>query len=230
MLSSDELQALRLSIQAASLGTLLGFPLALALAWLLVKSSFRGKVVLDTLVSFPLVLPPIITGYFLLLLLGKNGPIGGPLENILGLKLVFTWVAAALAAGLVSLPLMVRAMEVAIAGVDPRLERAARSLGASPIRAFFTVTVPLAYRGILGGVLLAFARGLGEFGATIIVAGNIPGQTQTIPLAMFTDLQAGDDGGALRLVALSMALAAISLFVHHLLVQRRGQRRPWATS
>ena len=230
MLSSDELQALRLSIQAASLGTLLGFPLALALAWLLVKSSFRGKVVLDTLVSFPLVLPPIITGYFLLLLLGKNGPIGGPLENILGLELVFTWVAAALAAGLVSLPLMVRAMEVAIAGVDPRLERAARSLGASPIRAFFTVTVPLAYRGILGGVLLAFARGLGEFGATIIVAGNIPGQTQTIPLAMFTDLQAGDDGGALRLVALSMALAAISLFVHHLLVQRRGQRRPWATS
>ena len=230
MLSSDELQALRLSIQAASLGTLLGFPLALALAWLLVKSSFRGKVVLDTLVSFPLVLPPIITGYFLLLLLGKNGPIGGPLENILGLKLVFTWVAAALAAGLVSLPLMVRAMEVAIAGVDPRLERAARSLGASPIRAFFTVTVPLAYRGILGGVFLAFARGLGEFGATIIVAGNIPGQTQTIPLAMFTDLQAGDDGGALRLVALSMALAAISLFVHHLLVQRRGQRRPWATS
>jgi molybdate transport system permease protein len=230
LLSSDELQALRLSIQAASLGTLLGFPLALALAWLLVKSSFRGKVVLDTLVSFPLVLPPIITGYFLLLLLGKNGPIGGPLENILGLKLVFTWVAAALAAGLVSLPLMVRAMEVAIAGVDPRLERAARSLGASPIRAFFTVTVPLAYRGILGGVLLAFARGLGEFGATIIVAGNIPGQTQTIPLAMFTDLQAGDDGGALRLVALSMALAAISLFVHHLLVQRRGQRRPWATS
>jgi molybdate transport system permease protein len=230
LLSSDELQALRLSIQAASLGTLLGFPLALALAWLLVKSSFRGKVVLDTLVSFPLVLPPIITGYFLLLLLGKNGPIGGPLENILGLELVFTWVAAALAAGLVSLPLMVRAMEVAIAGVDPRLERAARSLGASPIRAFFTVTVPLAYRGILGGVLLAFARGLGEFGATIIVAGNIPGQTQTIPLAMFTDLQAGDDGGALRLVALSMALAAISLFVHHLLVQRRGQRRPWATS
>ncbi|MCZ6867570.1 MAG: molybdate ABC transporter permease subunit [Dehalococcoidia bacterium] len=231
MLSSDEFQALRLSLQVASLGTLLGLPIALAIGWVLVKSSIRGKVVLDTLVSFPLVLPPVITGYFLLLMLGRNGPIGSFLHDAFGVDLVFTWVAAALAAGLVSLPLMVRAIEVAIAGVDPRLERAARSLGAGPLRTIATVTIPLAYRGILAAALLGFARGLGEFGATIVVAGNIPGQTQTIPLAMFTDLQAGDDGGAVRLVVLSLSLALISLSIHHVLVRRRGLlRRPWATS
>ncbi len=231
MLSSDEFQALRLSLQVASLGTLLGLPIALAIGWVLVKSSIRGKVVLDTLVSFPLVLPPVITGYFLLLMLGRNGPIGSFLHDAFGVDLVFTWVAAALAAGLVSLPLMVRAIEVAIAGVDPRLERAARSLGAGPLRTIVTVTIPLAYRGILAAALLGFARGLGEFGATIVVAGNIPGQTQTIPLAMFTDLQAGDDGGAVRLVVLSLSLALISLSIHHVLVRRRGLlRRPWATS
>lgn len=231
MLSSDEFQALRLSLQVASLGTLLGLPIALAIGWVLVKSSIRGKVVLDTLVSFPLVLPPVITGYFLLLMLGRNGPIGSFLHDAFGVDLVFTWVAAALAAGLVSLPLMVRAIEVAIAGVDPRLEWAARSLGAGPLRTIATVTIPLAYRGILAAALLGFARGLGEFGATIVVAGNIPGQTQTIPLAMFTDLQAGDDGGAVRLVVLSLSLALISLSIHHVLVRRRGLlRRPWATS
>jgi len=231
VLSSDEFQALRLSLQVASLGTLLGLPIALAIGWVLVKSSIRGKVVLDTLVSFPLVLPPVITGYFLLLMLGRNGPIGSFLHDAFGVDLVFTWVAAALAAGLVSLPLMVRAIEVAIAGVDPRLERAARSLGAGPLRTIATVTIPLAYRGILAAALLGFARGLGEFGATMVVAGNIPGQTQTIPLAMFTDLQAGDAGGAVRLVVLSLSLALISLSIHHVLVRRRGLlRRPWATS
>jgi molybdate transport system permease protein len=231
VLSSAEFQALRLSLQVASLGTLLGLPIALAVGWVLVKSSIRGKVVLDTLVSFPLVLPPVITGYFLLLMLGRDGPVGGFLHDAFGVDVVFTWVAAALAAGLVSLPLMVRAIEVAIAGVDPRLERAARSLGAGPLRTIATVTVPLAYRGILAAALLGFARGLGEFGATIVVAGNIPGQTQTIPLAMFTELQAGDDGAAVRLVVLSLFLALISLSIHHVLVHRRGlMRRPWATS
>ena len=230
MLSSDELHALRLSLQAASLGAALGLPIALAISWLLVKSSIRGKAVLDTLVSFPLVLPPVITGYFLLLLLGRDGPIGSFLQDAFGVEVVFTWVAAALAAGLVSLPLMVRAIELAMAGVDPRLELAARSLGAGRLRTFATITVPLAYRGILAAILLAFARGLGEFGATIVIAGNIPGRTQTIPLAMFTDLQAGDDGGALRLVVLSLALALITLSIHHVLVQRRGLRHPWVTS
>ena len=231
MLSSGELQALRLSLQVASLGTLLGLPLSLFIAWVLVKSSMRGKVVLETLVSFPLVLPPVITGYLLLLLLSREGIIGSFLHSALGIELVFTWVAAAMAAGLVSLPLMVRAMEVAIAGVDPRLEQAARSLGAGPLRTLATVTIPLAYRGMLAAVLLGFARGLGEFGATIVVAGNIPGQTQTIPLAIFTGLQAGDDAAAIRLVVMSLVLALISLSIHHFLLHRRGLlRRAWSTS
>ena len=231
MLSSGELQALRLSLQAATLGTLLGLPLALSIAWILVKSSFKGKVVLDTLVSLPLILPPVITGYFMLLLLSRGGPAGALLHRAFGVDLVFTWLAAGLAAGLVSLPLMVRAIEVAIAGVDPRLEQAARSLGAGPLRALATVTLPLAYRGILAAALLGFARGLGEFGATIVVAGNIPGQTQTLPLAIFTDLQAGDDSAALRLVAVSLVLALLTLTAHHFLARRRGLlRHPWATS
>ena len=218
-------------MQVASLGTLLGLPLSLFIAWVLVKSSMRGKVVLETLVSFPLVLPPVITGYLLLLLLSREGIIGSFLHNALGIDLVFTWVAAAMAAGLVSLPLMVRAMEVAIAGVDPRLEQAARSLGAGPLRTLATVTIPLAYRGMLAAVLLGFARGLGEFGATIVVAGNIPGQTQTIPLAIFTGLQAGDDAAAIRLVVMSLVLALISLSIHHFLLHRRGLlRRAWSTS
>ena len=231
MLSSGELQALRLSLQVASLGTLLGLPLSLLIAWVLVKSSIRGKVILETLVSFPLVLPPVITGYLLLLLLSREGIIGRFLHSAFGIEVVFTWVAAAIAAGIVSLPLMVRAMEVAIAGVDPRLEQAARSLGAGPLRTLATVTIPLAYRGMLAAVLLGFARGLGEFGATIVVAGNIPGQTQTIPLAIFTGLQAGDDAAAIRLVVMSLVLALISLSIHHFLLHRRGLlRRAWPMS
>ena len=231
MLSSGELQALRLSLQVAFLGTLLGLPLSLLIAWVLVKSSIRGKVILETLVSFPLVLPPVITGYLLLLLLSREGIIGRFLHSAFGIEVVFTWVAAAIAAGIVSLPLMVRAMEVAIAGVDPRLEQAARSLGAGPLRTLATVTIPLAYRGMLAAVLLGFARGLGEFGATIVVAGNIPGQTQTIPLAIFTGLQAGDDAAAIRLVVMSLVLALISLSIHHFLLHRRGLlRRAWPMS
>ena len=209
-----ELSALRLSLQVAALGTMLGLPIALAAAWVLARTSFRGKLLLDLLISFPLVLPPVVTGYALLLLLGRQGPVGG-LLNQLGVQLVFTWVAAALAAGLVGLPLMVRSIEIALARVDSRLELAARSLGAGPWRVFATVTVPLASRGILAAVLLAFARGLGEFGATMVVAGNIPGTSQTLPLAIFTELQTGDDSAALRLVAFSVLLAMAALLLHH---------------
>jgi molybdate transport system permease protein len=189
------------------------------MSWLLAKSSIRGKLLLDTLVSFPLVLPPVVTGYALLLLLGRQGPLGRLLHGM-GIELVFTWVAAALAAGLVALPLMVRTMEVSMARVDPRLEQAARSLGAGPWRTFATVTVPLAWRGIVAGAVLAFARALGEFGATIVVAGNIPGSTQTLALGIFTELQTGDDSAALRLVAFSMVLAMAALATHHYLVRR----------
>ena len=175
---------------------------------------------LDTLVSFPLVLPPVVTGYFLLLLLGPSGPVGRLLDSLFGIDVVFTWVAAAIAAGLVSLPLMVRTIEVAMAGVDPRLELASRSLGAGPVKTFFSVTMPLAYRGILAAALLAFARGLGEFGATVVVAGNIPGRTQTMPLFIFNRLQVGDDSAAIRLIVASMVLAFLALAVHQRLARR----------
>ena len=219
MLSSTELQVIGLSLQVAALGVAMGMPLALWVGWLLAKSSIRGKAVLDTLVSFPLVLPPVITGYFLVLVFTR-GPIGALFRDVLGVEVVFTWVAAALAAALVSLPLMVRAIEVAMSGVDPRLEMAARSLGASPFKTFFTVTVPLAYRGILAAALLAFARGLGEFGATIVVAGNIPGKTQTMPLLLYNRVQLGDDGAAMKLVVASLVLAMLTLTVHQRLVRR----------
>ena len=222
MLSSAEWEVIGLSLQVAVVGTLIGLPIALLAGWLLAKSSIRGKVFLDTLVTFPLVLPPVVTGYFLLIVLGRNGPIGQLLHNLFGIDVVFTWVAAALAAGLVSLPLMARAIEVAMANVDPRLEFASRTLGAGPLRTFFGVTIPLARRGILAAVLLGFARGLGEFGATIVVAGNIPGRTQTVPLALFNRIETGDDAAALRLIAVSLALAFGALILHHLLVHRRA--------
>ncbi len=222
MLSSAEWEVIALSLRVAVVGTLIGLPIALLVGWLLAKSSIRGKALLDTLVTFPLVLPPVVTGYFLLILLGRNGPIGQVLHNLFGVDVVFTWVAAALAAGLVSLPLMVRAIEVAMANVDPRLEFASRTLGAGPLRTFWGVTVPLAKRGILAAVLLAFARGLGEFGATIVVAGNIPGRTQTVPLALFNRIETGDDAAAVRLIAVSLILAFGALILHHRLVHRRA--------
>ena len=220
MLSSDELRVIALSLQVAALGTALGLPVALLLGWLLAKSNVPGKAALDTVVSFPLVLPPVVTGYFLLLVLGRDGPIGAAARGLFGVDVVFTWVAAALAAGLVAMPLMVRSIEIAMSGVDPRLELAARSLGAGPLRTFFTVTIPLAHRGILAAVLLAFARGLGEFGATIVVAGNIPGSTQTVPLFIFNRLQVGDDAAAVRLIVASLVLAFVALAVHQRLARR----------
>lgn len=222
MLSSAEWEVVALSLRVAVVGTLIGLPIALLVGWLLAKSTIPGKALLDTLVTFPLVLPPVVTGYFLLVLLGRNGPIGKLLHDLFGVDVVFTWVAAALAAGLVSLPLMVRAIEVAMANVDPRLEFASRTLGAGPLRTFLGVTIPLARRGILAAVLLAFARGLGEFGATIVVAGNIPGRTQTVPLALFNRIETGDDAAAVRLITVSLILAFASLLLHHRLVQRRA--------
>ena len=222
MLSSAEFRVIALSLQVAALGTAIGLPVALWIAWLLAKSSIRGKPILDTLVSFPLVLPPVVTGYFLLLLMGREGPIGKVLHGLFGVDVVFTWVAAALAAGLVSLPLMVKAIEVAMSGVDPRLELAARSLGAGPLKTFWSVTVPLAKRGILAAALLGLARGLGEFGATIVIAGNIPGKTQTVPLLIFNRIQVGDDASAIRLIVASLVLALIALSVHQHLARRRS--------
>ena len=218
MPTPEEYSVLFLSLRVALVGTLLGLPIGLAVAWALAKTSMRGKVLLDTLVSFPLVLPPVVTGYALLLL-GRSGPLAG-LQRSLDVELLFTWFAAAMAAGLVALPLMVRSMEVAMAGVDTRIEMAARTLGASRWKVFTGVTVPLAFRGIAAGTLLAFARGLGEFGATIIVAGNIPGSTQTLPLAIYTNLQTGNDDAAVRFIVFSLVLALAALLVHRWLIKK----------
>ena len=219
MPTSEEFDVLLLSLRVASVGTVIGLPIGLLVAWVLAKSSIRCKVLLDTLVSFPLVLPPVVTGYALLLLLGRNGPLGG-LQDDLGVEIIFTWFAAALAAGLVSLPLMVRSMEVAMAGVDHRFELVARSLGAGRFKVFATVTAPLAFRGILAGVILSFARGMGEFGATIVVAGNIPGHTQTLPLAIFTNLQVGNDDAAMRFIVFSLVVALAALLAHRWILKR----------
>ena len=219
MPTPEEYSVLFLSLRVALVGTLLGLPIGLAVAWALAKTSMKGKVLLDTLVSFPLVLPPVVTGYALLLFLGRNGPLSG-FQRSLDVELLFTWFAAAMAAGLVALPLMVRSMEVAMAGVDSRLELAARTLGANRWKVFTGVTAPLAFRGIAAGTLLAFARGLGEFGATIVVAGNIPGSTQTLPLAIYTNLQTGNDDAAVRFIVFSLVLALAALLVHRWLLRR----------
>lgn len=206
------------------MATAINFPIALALSWLVVKKNIRGRLVIDVLVSLPLAVPPVVVGYFLLLLLGRNGPVGDVLRSAFGVDIVFTWIAAALASAIVSFPLITRTIMVAMGGVDNRLEMSARSLGAGPWRVFFTITIPLAYRGILAGVLLGFVRALSEFGATIIVAGNIPGRTQTLPLAIFTKVQVGDNSVALRLVAISIGLAVVTLIVHNLLLERARLR------
>jgi molybdate transport system permease protein len=221
LITDAELTALRISLQSAALGTFLAFPIAGLIALTLVRTRIRWKFLLDTLVSIPLVMPPIITGYFLLILLGKNGPLGSMLDKTFGVEIIFTWIAAALAAGLIALPLMVRAIEVALAEMDPRMELVARSLGASRLYAFWTITLPLCKKGLIASILLGFARGLGEFGATLIIAGNIPGRTQTLPLAMFTELQAGDDNSVIRLVLLSLILTFLTLLIHHVLIRKR---------
>jgi len=202
--------------------TVVNIPVALAISWLIVKRRVKGRFIIDVAVSLPLALPPVVIGYALLLVLGREGPIGVLLRKAFGVELVFTWVAAALAAALVSFPLLIRAVMTAMEGVDERLERSARSLGAGPLRVALTITLPLAYRGILAGVLLGFVRALSEFGATIVVAGNIPGRTQTLPLAIFESVQLGRDSDALRLVAISVVLAVVTLLVHNWLLARQA--------
>ena len=215
----DMLQIVGLTLQVAVVGTAINLPIALCVSWLIVKRRIRGRLVVDALVSLPLAVPPVVVGYALLLLLGKNGALGGLLDR-LGIEVVFTWFAAALAAAAVSFPLMARSIMIAMGEVDERLEMAARSLGAGALRAALTITIPLAYRGILAGTLLGFVRAVSEFGATIIVAGNIPGKTQTLPLAIYSRVIAGDDALAIRLIAVSVGLAVATLLLHNQLLSR----------
>ena len=213
-----------LTLQIALVATVANVPIAVGLSWLIIKKRVRGSFVLDIVASLPLALPPVVVGYLLLILLGKNGPIGGLINSLFGAEVVFTWVAAALAAAIVSFPLMARTIMVSMRGVDDGLERSARSLGASAWRVFFTITIPLAYRGILAGVLLGFVRAMSEFGATIIVAGSIPGRTQTLPLAIFSRVQLGDNDVALRLVVVSVGLAIVTLALHNWLLERSQEK------
>ena len=218
---------LELTFRVAVVATVVNIPLALAVSWLLVKTRAPGRLLLDVLVSLPLAVPPIAIGFFLLLLLGREGPIGGLTHTLLGADIVFTWYAAVAASAVVSFPLMARATMVAMAGVDERLEMSARSLGAGPWRVFFTITVPLASKGILAGVLLGFVRAISEFGATITVAGNIAGKTQTLPLALYSAVILRDDSMALLLTAIAIAIAVATLVVHNWLLAKTP--RPEAT-
>ena len=219
-----DISLILLTLQIAVVATVINLPIAIGLSWLIVKRRVRGSFLLDVLVSLPLALPPVVSGYFLLLILGREGPVGSLIRDILGVDIVFTWVAAALASAVVSFPLMARGVMTAIEGVDERLERSARSLGAGALRVAFTITLPLAYRGIMAGVLLGFVRALSEFGATIVVAGNIPGRTQTLPLAIFEKVQLGRDADALRLVGVSIALAVATILVHNWLLSKSRNR------
>lgn len=217
---ASDISIILLSLRVALVATAITLPLAMATAWLLVRRNPRGRIVIEVLVSMPLALPPVVIGFGLLWIFSPTGVLGGAIDGIFGRDVVFTWVAGSLAAAIVSFPLVVRTFMVALEGVDIRLEAAARSLGAGPWRTFYTVTVPLAYRGLIAGSLLGFVRALSEFGATIVVAGNIPGQTQTLPLGIFTRLQAGDDELAIRLIIISVVLAAGSLLIHNYLLAR----------
>lgn len=231
ILSPAEVEALLLSAKVAVFCTLIICIPGVAVAWLLAKKSFAGKSLLDSLVHLPLVLPPVVPGFLLLLLLGNQGLIGKWLQSNFGLSIAFTWIGAVIASAVMAFPLMVRSARLAITQVDSNLEAAAQSLGAHPIRVFFTITLPLAMPGIVTGLILAFSRSLGEFGATITFVGNVAGETRTLPLAIYTYTQIpGGDIAALRLVILSMVIALGALMISDLLERKatknigRGQR------
>jgi molybdate transport system permease protein len=220
MLSADEWRIVALSLKVSLWGVAASLPLAVAVAHLLARREFPGKTLFDALVHLPLVLPPVVVGFALLVLFGRNGPIGSLLEP-LGIVFAFRWTGAALAAAIMGFPLMVRAIRLAFEAIDPRLERAARTLGAGPWRVFFSVTLPLSVPGLATGALLAFARCLGEFGATITFVSNIPGETQTLPLAIYTYTQVpGQDAQAIKLSILSVILSLGALALSEWLVRR----------
>jgi len=223
-MSGPELEALRLSLSVALRSVLASLPLAVAVAWLLTRRRFAGRMFLDAFVHLPLVLPPVVVGYLLLLTFGMRGPIGRWLYEQFGIQLIFTTAGAALATAVMTFPLMVRSIRISLEGVDPGLEDAARTLGAGPWDRFFTITLPLMLPGILAGAVTAFAAGLGEFGAVITFVSNIPGETRTLPIALYTALQTPDgDALAARLAAISFSLGLTGLLISEL-IARRVQR------
>jgi molybdate transport system permease protein len=224
MLSADETVALWLSARVALCATALCLPLGIAVSWLLARRHFPGKVLLEVLVQLPMVLPPVVPGYLLLVLLGTQGLIGRWLHESFGITLAFTWKGAVLASAVMAFPLMVQPVRLAFRMIDRRLEQAATTLGAPPWRAFFTITLPLAVPGIIAGAVLCFSRSLGEFGATMAFVGNIPGETRTLPLAIYTYMHVpGGEAPALRLVYLSLAVSCVALLAAYA-ISRRAER------
>ncbi|HEY0292107.1 MAG TPA: molybdate ABC transporter permease subunit [Hansschlegelia sp.] len=224
-LAPEDLAAVRLSLLVATVGTLASLPVAVLVALFLARGRFPGKTLLDGLVHLPLVLPPVVTGYLLLLSFGRRGLFGEALANCCGLVFSFRWTGAALAAGIMGFPLMVRAIRLSIEAVDRRLEDAAETLGASRIGVLFVVTLPLAAPGLLAGLVLAFAKALGEFGATITFVSNIPGETRTLPAAIYTLTQTpGGDAAALHLVLVAIGLSLLALVASELLARRLASR------
>ncbi|MFP7569933.1 molybdate ABC transporter permease subunit [Marivita sp. S2033] len=224
-LGPEEWQAVVLSLKVSFWATILSLPLGLLCALALARGRFFGRDVLNWLVHLPLVLPPVVTGYLLLLSFGRRGPVGAFLHDVFGITLAFRWTGAALAASIMAFPLMVRAMRLAIEAVDPRLEEAAATLGASRVRVFTTVTLPLVLPGVIAGAVLAFAKAMGEFGATITFVSNIPGETRTVPSAIYAFLQVpGGEASALRLVAVAVTIAIAALILSEWLSRRVAKR------
>jgi molybdate transport system permease protein len=224
-LSPDEWTAVLLSLRIAAVATLFALPAGIAIAWLLARKKFYGKALIDALVHLPLVLPPVVTGYLLLIWFGRRGVVGSFLADNFGIVFSFRWTGAALACGVMGFPLMVRAIRLSIEAVDRKLEDAAATLGANRIWVFLSVTLPLALPGIIAGMVLCFAKALGEFGATITFVSNIPGETQTISAAIYTYTQVpGADDAAMRLVVISIVISLIALVASEWLARRAGAR------
>ncbi len=224
-LQPAEMDALLLSLRVAALAMLASLPVAILVAQLMARHDFRGKSFLDGLIHAPLVLPPVVVGYLLLVTFAPTGAVGGWLLETFGISLAFNWKGAALAAAVMAFPLVVRAIRLSIEAIDPRLERAARTLGAGPGRVFLTITLPLALPGLLTGALLGFARALGEFGATVTFVSNIPGYTQTLPLALYSAAERpGGEASALRLMLLSLAIAILALVLSEWSARRLKRR------
>lgn len=225
MLSPLEAEAVSLSLRVAFWSVLCSLPPGIAVAWLLARRAFYGKAVVDAVIHLPLVVPPVVVGYVLLVLFSRTGPIGRLLDEGLGLTVAFTWQGAALAAAIMGFPLMVRAIRLSFEALDPRLEQAARTLGAGALDVFATVTLPLLANGIIAGVVLAFARSLGEFGATIVFVSSIPGETRTLPIALYGLAQTpGGEAGAMRLAVLAALIALAAMLASSWLARRLSAR------
>jgi len=223
--SPEELEALQLSLKVSFWAVGISLPFGILTAWCLARLEFPGKVLIDAIIHVPLVVPPVVVGYMLLLLLGRNGALGSWLHDTLGITVGFSWQGAAVAAAVMAFPLMVRAIRLSLESVDRRMEQTARTLGASPVDVFFSITLPLSGSGIVAGTILAFARALGEFGATITFVSSIPGETTTLPLALYSLAQIpGEEGGALRLMIISI-IVAFAAMVAAEIIARRVRRR-----